>query len=135
MAEAKKMIQESQTKTPIFTPDFQRSLLDCAYELFWIGTMPNSLKKVAIYKEDAMNYIIYGKHKDDKSFGAMDLANGTVGVGLVFATLIPDLERAKGYVDKLTEMADDYTFQVRGAGTAKVFYTKGINAGNGKCSI
>lgn len=33
VAEAKKMIHESQAKTPIFTPDFQRSLLDCAYEL------------------------------------------------------------------------------------------------------
>ena len=81
-----------------------------------------------------MNYIIYGKHKDDKSFGAMDLANGTVGVGLMFATLIPDLDRAKGYVDKLAEMVGDYTFQIRGAGTAKVFYTKGIDAGKEKRS-
>lgn len=81
-----------------------------------------------------MNYMIYGKHKDDKSFGAMDLANGTVGVGLVFATLIPDLERAKGYVDKLAEITGDYTFQVRGAGTAKVFYTKGMDTGKKECS-
>lgn len=81
-----------------------------------------------------MNYIIYGKHKDDKSFGAMNLANGTVGVGLLFATLISDLDRAKGYVDKLAEMAGDYTFQVRGAGTTKVFYTKGIDAGKKECS-
>lgn len=82
-----------------------------------------------------MNYMIYGKHKDDKSFGAMDLANGTVGVGLVFATLIPDLDRAKGYVDKLAEMAGDYTFQVRGAGTARVFYTKGMDIGKKVCSV
>lgn len=33
VAETKKMIHESQTKTPILTPEFQCSLLDCAYEL------------------------------------------------------------------------------------------------------
>ena len=44
-----------------------------------------------------MNYILYGKHKDDKSYGAMNLVDGSIGVGLMFATLIPNLERAKHY--------------------------------------
>ena len=57
-----------------------------------------------------MNYMIYGKHKDDKQFGAMDLTEGYIGVGLVFATLIPDLERAKKYADALARQFNDYLF-------------------------
>lgn len=72
-----------------------------------------------------MNYMIYAKHKDDKAFGAMNLAEGTVGVGLMFATLIPDLDRAKSYADRLAANTTDFIFQVRGAGQSKVFYTKG----------
>lgn len=75
-----------------------------------------------------MNYIIYGKQKNDKSFGAMNLSEGTIGVGLVFATLIPDLDRAKGYVDRLADNVAGYTFQVRGAGTSKVYYTRGLES-------
>lgn len=71
-----------------------------------------------------MNYIVYGKGKNDKRYGAMDLSSGSIGVGLLFATLITDLERAKGYVDKLASNASGYTFQVRGAGSSKVFYEK-----------
>lgn len=70
-----------------------------------------------------MNHIIYGKHKDDKRFGAMDLANGKVGVGLVFATLIPNLDRAKEYADTLTEQCPDFTFQVRTAADSRIVYT------------
>ena len=69
-----------------------------------------------------MNYIIYGKHKDDKRFGPMDLTSGHVGVGLVYATLIPDIERAKGYADTLTAKCPDFSFQVRAAGKAKAVY-------------
>ena len=70
-----------------------------------------------------MNYMIYGKHKDDKQFGAMNIASGDVGVGLVFATLIPDEDRAKAYADFLTIECPDFTFQVRVAGKSKVVYT------------
>jgi hypothetical protein len=52
----------------------------------------------------------------------MNLSEGRVGVGLFFATLIPDLERAKGYADKLVEQVPDFTFQVRVAGKSKVVY-------------
>ena len=38
VAESKKIIRESQTKTPILTPDFQCSLMDCAYELSRFST-------------------------------------------------------------------------------------------------
>ena len=69
-----------------------------------------------------MNYMIYGKHKEDKHYGAMNLANGSVGVGLVFATLIPDVDRAKGYADLLTSECPDFTFQVREAGKSKIVY-------------
>lgn len=69
-----------------------------------------------------MNYMIYGKHKDDKRFGPMNLAEGRVGVGLVFATLIPDVEKAKEYADTLAEQCPDFTFQVRVAGKSKVVY-------------
>jgi len=66
--------------------------------------------------------MIYGKHKDDKRFGSMNLTEGRVGVGLVFATLLPDLERAKEYADTLTEQCPDFSFQVRVAGKSKVVY-------------
>ena len=69
-----------------------------------------------------MNYMIYSKHKDDKRFGPMNLADGKVGVGLVFATLIPDEEKAKEYADKLTEQCPDFAFQVRVAGKSKIIY-------------
>lgn len=73
-----------------------------------------------------MNYIIYGKHKTDKRYGAMDIKSGSIGVGLLYATLIPDLDRAKGYVDQLADNTTDYSFQVRGAGSSKIFYTRGL---------
>lgn len=69
-----------------------------------------------------MNYMLYGKHKDDKHFGAMNLADGRIGAGLVFATLVPDLDRAKGYADELMAKCPDFTFQVREAGKSKVVY-------------
>lgn len=69
-----------------------------------------------------MNYMLYGKHKDDKSFSAMNLADGRVGVGPMFATLIPDMDWAKKYADKLTAECQDFTFQVREAGKSKIVY-------------
>ena len=51
-----------------------------------------------------MNYIIYGKKIGDRCYGAINLHEGKVGVGLVYATLIPDCGRAKMYADKLAEM-------------------------------
>lgn len=72
-----------------------------------------------------MNYMIYGKHKEDKMYGAMNLSDGSIGVGLMFATLIPDFERAKYYADTLADHIHNYSFQVRGAGTQKIYYTAG----------
>jgi len=69
-----------------------------------------------------MNYMIYGKHKDDKSYGAMDIRDGSIGVGLVFATLIPDLDRAKSYTDTFMKACPDFSFQVREAGKSKIVY-------------
>ena len=48
-----------------------------------------------------MNYIVYGKKIGDRCYGAMNLHEGKVGVGLLYATLIPDCDRAKMYADKL----------------------------------
>jgi hypothetical protein len=70
-----------------------------------------------------MNYMIYAKYKDDKRFGPVDLHSGSVGVGLVFATLITDIERAKEYAAKLKEKSPDFAFQVREAGKSKVVFT------------
>jgi hypothetical protein len=70
--------------------------------------------------------MIYGKHKDDKRFGPVDLAGGRVGVGLVFATLIPDLENAKGYADELMKQVPDFNFQVRVAGKSKIVYVPNL---------
>ncbi len=45
-----------------------------------------------------------------------------VGVGLVYATLIPSLDRAKMFADKLTAGCPDFRFQVREAGKSKIVY-------------
>ena len=37
-----------------------------------------------------MNYIVYGKKIGDRCYGAINLHEGKVGVGLVYAMLIPD---------------------------------------------
>ena len=37
-----------------------------------------------------MNYIVYGKKIGARCYGAINLHEGKVGVGLVYATLIPD---------------------------------------------
>jgi len=68
------------------------------------------------------NYILYCKQKGDKTFGATDLHRGRVGVGLMFATLVTDIDRAKSYADKLAADNRDYLFQVREAGKSKVVY-------------
>lgn len=65
-----------------------------------------------------MNYIVYGKKIGARCYGAINLHEGKVGVGLVYATLIPDCGRAKMYADKLAEMVPGFIFQVRGAGTS-----------------
>ena len=69
-----------------------------------------------------MNYMIYGKHKDDKRYGPTDLSSGRVGVGLLFATLIPDFEKAKEYASKLKDNCTDFSWQVREAGKSKVVF-------------
>ena len=55
-----------------------------------------------------MNYIVYGKKIGARCYGAMNLHEGKVGVGLLYATLIPDCDRAKMYADKLAEMAPGF---------------------------
>ena len=55
-----------------------------------------------------MNYIVYGKKIGDRCYGAINLHEGKVGVGLVYATLIPDCDRAKMYADKLAEMVPGF---------------------------
>ena len=67
--------------------------------------------------------MIYAKHKDDKRFGPVDLHTGNVGVGLAFATLVPDFENAKNYTMKLKENCPDFAWQVREAGKAKIVFT------------
>ena len=66
-----------------------------------------------------MNYIVYGKKIGARCYGAINLHEGKVGVGLVYATLIPDCGRAKMYADKLAEMVPGFIFQVRGAALAR----------------
>jgi hypothetical protein len=70
-----------------------------------------------------MNYMVYVKAKDDKRFQAMDLSTKTVADGLVYATLIPNLERAKYRADVLAQSNEGVIFQVRVAGTNKVVHT------------
>lgn len=71
-----------------------------------------------------MNYIVYGKKIGARCYGAINLHEGKVGVGLVYATLIPDCGHAKMYADKLAEMVPGFIFQVRGASTRKVYYER-----------
>lgn len=68
--------------------------------------------------------IVYGKKIGDRCYGAINLHEGKVGVSLFYATLVPDCDRAKMYADKLAEMVPGFIFQIRGAGTRKVYYEK-----------
>lgn len=73
-----------------------------------------------------MNYIIYAKFPDEKNYGAMDLNDGSVGVGLMYATLIPTLERAKQLADSLPALCSpNMKFQVRPAGKNYSVYQVG----------
>jgi hypothetical protein len=69
-----------------------------------------------------LNYMVYAKHKDDKRFDPVDFKSGHVGVGLAFATLIPDVEKAKTYATKLKEECPDFAWQVRVAGKSKIVF-------------
>lgn len=70
------------------------------------------------------NLMIYAKKKGEKRFGAVNLASGQIGVGLVYATLIPDqkLSVLKNRVQMLQHQNPDAAFQIRYAGTSKVLY-------------
>ena len=57
-----------------------------------------------------MNYIVYGKKIGRQR--QMCIRDS------------PDCGRAKMYADKLAEMVPGFIFQVRGAGTRKVYYEK-----------
>lgn len=65
--------------------------------------------------------MVYGKHKDEKRYGAVNLKNGTIGVGLVFASLVPEeqTEQLKEQVQALNESNPDFHFEIRYAGTNK----------------
>lgn len=70
-----------------------------------------------------MNYMIYAKDPAiDKRYGPMDLQKGTYNVGLVYATLVQDIDRAKGYADKLAADLPHMAFQVRQAGRGRPVY-------------
>ena len=66
-----------------------------------------------------MNLMVYGKHKDDKRYGAVNLKNGTIGVGQVYASLIPEekVDQLKIQVQDLNNMNPDFHFEIRYAGT------------------
>ena len=69
----------------------------------------------------ALNLMVYGKHKNDKRYGAVDLRNGKIGVGLVFASLISEekVEQLKEQVRGLNKVCPDFNFEIRYAGTNK----------------
>lgn len=70
-----------------------------------------------------MNYFIYCKKRGSKErFGALDLASGSYGVNLLYATFFRDLDRAKAVVDDLTKEVPDIVFQVRKPGCSKPVY-------------
>lgn len=69
-----------------------------------------------------MNYMIYCKLPNDKRFGAMDVSNGRVGVGQVFATLFPEKQKAADIADRLAGLYPGSAFQVRTAVKGTIVY-------------
>lgn len=71
-----------------------------------------------------MNLMLYAKGPDEKRFGAVDLAHGAIGVGLAYATIVPEekLEVLKSRANTLHLHDPAYTVQIRYAGTQKVLY-------------
>ena len=76
------------------------------------------------------NLILYAKAKDDKRFGAVDMASGTFPVSLMYATLVPEakLDILRQRASLLHRMNPDITFQVRYAGTKNVLFQAGGDA-------
>ena len=77
------------------------------------------------------NLMLYAKEKGEKCFGAVNMASGTFPVGLMYATLVPEakLEILKQRASLLHRMNPDITFQIRYAGTAKVFVDVAVDQG------
>lgn len=56
-------------------------------------------------------YLIYGKHKNDKQFRAIDLARGNYVGNLIFATMFE--QDPTDIVKELNNDNEDWTFEVR----------------------
>lgn len=60
-------------------------------------------------------YRVYGKHKNDKTFRAMDMSNGTFTSNLIYASFFyeHEYEGLQREVDYMNEHNPDYTFEIR----------------------
>lgn len=76
------------------------------------------------------NLMLYAKGKGDTRFGAVDMANGTFPVPLMYATLVPEakLDILKQRAGLLHRMRPNTVFQVRYAGAPKVLFQAGGEA-------
>lgn len=61
-----------------------------------------------------MYYRIYGKHKDDKRFCALDLSTGAFVNNLMYATFFreEEKEKAQSIVKNLQENNKDFEFKI-----------------------
>ena len=61
------------------------------------------------------SYRIYGKHKDDKQFLAMDLGRGVFVKNLIYASIIEESEKEKAEteVNYMNDSNPDFTFELR----------------------
>jgi hypothetical protein len=60
-----------------------------------------------------MNYMIYGKPKEDKRFYPLDVRAGRQVDRLLYATLFHKPSRAQEVAAKLNELVPTWTFQAR----------------------
>jgi len=68
-----------------------------------------------------MNFLVYGREKGKVNFEACNIRTGKLGVGLAFASLIPEEKKELliEYVQYLNANVPDIEFEIRYAGTGK----------------
>lgn len=71
------------------------------------------------------NLMVYAKHKDDRTYKAMDVSKGVQVSNLLYASLIPpaNLQQTIEFIDGAAKDAPDFSFEIRETGTNKVWHS------------
>jgi len=92
----------------------------------WICEHLKDLKKELISSSNGVNlnaeFMVYGKHKDNRGFRPVNLDDFSIGVDHADATRLKNFSHAVVYANVLTEKLPDFMFQVREADRPRIVY-------------